>query len=251
MSVHEYTKASGVNLFQLHDQCVLLDPALTLLKDEGSDATPRCVARYPKPGTTDVLQIEATPDLDAGETTDLDTACNAHTPVAETSGGLGFGDYWFWAPQLCAPNGGAPVSTIAELAVDSDDSDLIVRLMGDTTDSGAIAEVRIPSKTRRVRLTLVVHATTGVLDKEAHFNAHGVTVKTGAAIPAWSAAKAMTEFVFAANKFHIEQSDTFDLAALGLTPGRSCLIQVSRDADHASDNLVGNVEWVALGIELF
>lgn len=83
MTVKEYTMGSGFDAAQFHEECVALDPALTMLKITPTDATPKGMMACPKPGTADKLVVTSIGgDFSAGEITDLDTVAAAHVAVA-------------------------------------------------------------------------------------------------------------------------------------------------------------------------
>jgi len=157
---------------------------------------------------------------------------------------------WFATDFLNPVNADWAINALASAEADPDDAALTLRAFDDTTEEGVGFLLKVPSNAAGV-VTLSVHsrALTGVA-KTVRLNWRSREIPDdAAATPAWSSAVQLTDIAISADDNYDTQTQTQTLAALGLTAGLTYLIELTRDATDAGDDLVGDWGLFEIGVD--
>ena len=167
-----------------------------------------------------------------------------------SGGGLGGGTFHFYADQVeyCRGtdwnvNVGAPAS------VDSNNSALKVRRFDDTTDEAIGFMLKVPATATSMTVRTKARAETApVSTQNAIMVLHKRLVGDNVAVGSWST-NSLTTVALPTNEYFQKDETTDTLTNWGITAGETYQMQLSRDANHASDTLSGDLALLVVEIE--
>lgn len=159
--------------------------------------------------------------------------------------------YSFDVDQLQNPATGWPFTVPAEIAVSTNDTDKLERLHDDTAEEGSgTGTIFIPAGITGVIVRTKFRAETAPgAARTVGRRLYGMTV--GTAVGAWSAAVRLDDVPIATDELYVTQTQTINIADLGLTADEYGQISLSRAAPLAGIDLTGDAGLAAFTLTFF
>lgn len=144
------------------------------------------------------------------------------------------------------PRTGWPITAIAEAAVDTNDTSLMIRRFDDAVEEGVGAELLpTPAGAGFLELKTRIRPETDPLaTKTIKRNLYGMTVSTTSGD--WSTAYALPDVSIPAGEDWIPLVDLIPLASINLTEGLPGMLLLTRNATDVGDDLDGDLNIVIL-----
>lgn len=165
-------------------------------------------------------------------------------------GGLGGGTFHFYADQVDFPRGTDwNVNVGAPAAVDSNNAALKVRRFDDGTDEAIGFMLKIPATATNMLVRTKARAETAPGGAQnAIMVLHKRLIDDNSAVGSWSSTT-LTTVALPTNEYFQYDETTDTLTNWGLTAGKTYQMQLSRDANNASDTLTGDLALLVLEVE--
>jgi hypothetical protein len=142
------------------------------------------------------------------------------------------------------------VNSAAGTAADSNNSGLgDVLLFDDTTEEGFCVKILPPSNAVNIVFTPVSRAETAPgAAKQIVLKLYNRGIKDNVTVESWSAGTELTAIDIPTNEYWQQDSQSIALSTLGITAGELTQLQLTRNPAAASDDLVGDLSVVKVGI---
>ena len=171
-------------------------------------------------------------------------------PQSGGGGGLGGGTFHFYADQVDFPTGTDwNVNVGAPAAVDSNNAALKVRRFDDTTDEAIGFMVKVPASATNLTVRTKARAETAPGGAQnAIMVLHKRLINDNVAVGSWST-NSLTTVALPTNEYFQYDETANTIATWGLTAGKTYQMQLSRDANNASDTLTGDLALLVVELE--